>query len=268
MRHSSSSRYPCAMPRFTSVAVLVALLAVAPGCDCTADVGTGTGDGGGRFRGDRNLEVLDTGTMGGCGVIVATLRDFRADHPDMEESIGSLRGIVEERLGPDGLPIYAPDGPTAVTAGAESFGQWYRDIPGVNQAFLLPIPLTEETPGVFTFDDSDFFPLDGRGWPGEETEGHNFHFTTEIHTAFTYHGGERFTFRGDDDVWVFINGHLALDLGGVHGAEMDTIDFDAQAAALEIMPGFTYSFDAFHAERHTSESNFRIETSIDCFGPI
>jgi fibro-slime domain-containing protein len=186
----------------------------------------------------------------------------------MEESIGSLMGIVEDRLGPDRLPIYAPDGPTAVTSGAMAFGQWYRDIPGVNQSFLLPIPLTETSPGTFTFDDSDFFPLDGMGWPGEELEGHNFHFTTEIHTSFTYRGGERFTFRGDDDVWIFVNERLALDLGGVHGAEMGTIDFDAQAADLGITPGNTYRFEAFHAERHTSESNFRIETSIDCFGPI
>jgi fibro-slime domain-containing protein len=25
-----------------------------------------------------------------------------------------------------------------------------------------------------------------------------------------------------------------------------------------------YPLDVFHAERHTSQSNFRIETSIDC----
>jgi len=64
---------------------------------------------------------------------------------------------------------------------------------------------------------------------------------------------------------VFVNGKLALDLGGVHGAQEDTIDFDAQAGALGITPGNTYALDVFHAERHTSESNFRIETSIECF---
>lgn len=65
-------------------------------------------------------------------------------------------------------------------------------------------------------------------------------------------------------IFVFVNGKLALDLGGVHGPEDGTIDFDARAGALGITTGNVYTLDVFHAERHTSQSNFRIETSIDC----
>jgi fibro-slime domain-containing protein len=64
---------------------------------------------------------------------------------------------------------------------------------------------------------------------------------------------------------MFINGKLALDLGGTHPELSETADLDALAPALGISPGNSYSMDIFHAERHTDQSNFRIDTSIQCF---
>ena len=39
-----------------------------------------------------------------------------------------------------------------------------------------------------------------------------------------------FAFSGDDDVWVFIDGKLALDVGGAHGKVTGTLDFSGKQA--------------------------------------
>jgi len=232
---------------------------------CGANVGTevdagggGPGDGGG------SGDDASVGDSQACGTLNVTLRDFQTAHPDFEGMTGIDRGLVRVDLGNDGKPVYAPVGATTTVSGAASFDQWYRDVGGVNMTFVQPLPLTEGPTGTFVFDDQEFFPLDALGF-GNEGNAHNFHFTSEIHGTFTYRGGEIFQFTGDDDVFVFVNRKLALDLGGVHGPESLTVDFDASAAQLGITIGSKYDLDVFHAERHLVQSTFRMVTTIDCF---
>jgi len=202
------------------------------------------------------------------GVLEATVRDFSQSHPDFETFSGSdaYPGIVEQDLGADQKPVYAHSGGTPQTTGPDEFAQWYHDVDGVNQAFPVTLALTDDN-GSSVYDNSAFFPIDGMGF-GNEGNPHNYHFTTELHATFDYQGGEVFTFTGDDDLWLFINGKLAIDLGGLHPKVSATIDLDQSADQLGIVIGGTYPMDIFHAERHTTESNFRIETTIECFEPV
>ncbi len=198
-----------------------------------------------------------------CEGLVATMRDFSSSHPDFETYGGNMAyvGLVLPELGADDTPQHNPGytGEPMITS-AETFAQWYHDVDGVNMAFPVELELMDEGNGEFVFDSNAFFPLDDMGF-GNEGNDHNFHFTTEVHTSFTYQGGEVFTFRGDDDVWMFVDGRLALDLGGLHPALEGSIEMDTLGLAV----GETYPMDIFHAERHTSESNFRIVTTIECF---
>jgi fibro-slime domain-containing protein len=213
-------------------------------------------------------DMADTGGDGGeedCDtVLLAKVRDFQSAHPDFESTIATDPGIVEFMIGADQKPVYAGNPTTPTTTGKDNFDQWYRDVAGVNQPFEIMIPLTDNMDGTYTYDNSAFFPIDGQGF-GNEGNAHNYHFTLELHGEFTYEGGEVFEFTGDDDLFTFVNGRLGIDLGGVHGPLNGQIDMDAMAATLDIQVGETYTLDFFFAERHTSESNFRIDTSIACF---
>ena len=88
--------------------------------------------------------------------------------------------------------------------------------------------------------------------------------TTEIHTFFEYTKTEKFDFSGDDDVWVFINGKLAVDASGVHARLSQFIDLGRDAAAehFNMTVGGIYTFDMFQAERQCKESNFKITTTL------
>lgn len=245
---------------------------------------TGTEIGG--YKLGRLLSAQDvpddagTGTSNSCGnVLLGVVRDFRSateknGHPDFESYMpgGVTPNLVGERLGSSAKPDYTSQCGTGATmsdtcpsgqqtSNEANFNQWYRDTPGVNLTYELFLYFAPSG-ALFTFDSKDFFPLDNAGFGNTMGQDHNYSFTTELHTRFRYRGGETFAFSGDDDVWVYINDQLAVDLGGIHATRSQRVDLDAQASTLGLTVGEIYSLDLFQAERHTIASDIRIDTDI------
>lgn len=188
-----------------------------------------------------------------ANVLRVIIRDFQGAHDDFENAGDWSRYEVQSPIG----EIRKPQ--KTSTNGPLRLEDWYQNLEGINLPFAVDLWL-EPVGETFVFDSTAFFPLRDLGFMDA------YLFTTELHTNFEYKGGEVFTFRGDDDVFVFINGHLAVNLSGVHDAQEGSVDLDEQAAVFGIEVGNVYTFDLFQAERQPSGSNFRLETTLDFTG--
>ena len=125
------------------------------------------------------------------------------------------------------------------------------------------LPFIHQGGGTYLFERDgqnntpQFFWIDGKGF-GNEGLSHNYAFTMELHRTFAYKRGMQFQFNGDDDVWAYVDGRLAMDLGGVHSSLGNTFTIDN----MGLIEGREYDFDFFYAERHTNEANIKILTNI------
>ena len=75
---------------------------------------------------------------------------------------------------------------------------------------------------------NDFFPLDKVSRSEKSDNNHNYFFGMRYDVTFKigdYVGPLNYTFTGDDDLWVVLDGkQIVIDLGGIHDAATKTVD--------------------------------------------
>lgn len=168
--------------------------------------------------------------------------------------------------GYDGVTYNANDGEISHVNGRSSKDMVYYTT--VSDTTLHPfLPTTGST--TFRQTNTPYFLDSGaseRSAASFESQiGRDYNFSMEGHGQFVFNTEDNlyFTFEGDDDVYLFINNKMVMDIGAAHSITKSTFNLNDYIKECGLKDGEMYDFDFYYMERHSYGSNIRIETNID-----
>ncbi|XP_071121965.1 uncharacterized protein [Mytilus edulis] len=232
------------------------------------------------------------GTTGATDILLnVTYYDFSAGNDDFSSASGLLSRSPNHMTSPLGSWLAISDNPTS-----DTFSDWFRSTSSNYVKFdqiLLQHDTSITSSTIYKFWSDAFYPVDDSGYGSEgqtDCSGglHNFVFTAAIRTGLKYLGTEKITIGGGEELWLFINKQLVIELvddrssasigcqmvdlasakdsgliipqeGVIVNGECTGMSAkSASSVSLTLEVGETYLFEIFHVERMACSSELLI----------